>query len=44
MKVLLPVRVAGCLWITPWFARVVIDGGVGRGWRWVRALVRKGAR
>ena len=30
VKVLLPVRVVGCLWMTPWFARVVV-GRVG-GW------------
>ena len=31
VKVLLPVRVVGCLWMTPWFARVVVGRVVG-GW------------
>ena len=29
-KVLLPVRVIASVWATPWFARVVLRGGVGK--------------
>jgi len=34
-KVLLPVRIIGCVWATPWFARAVVGrfGGLFRGLR-----------